>query len=298
MTLIDIVVIAAGVALIAFLLWFFFGPKKGKAAVIQAGVQEATIRVEGAYQPNVVTVKAGVPVRLRFDRQEATDCSNRVVLPDFGISRALPAFAITNVEFTPEAPGAYPFACAMNMYRGTVVVEPDDHVPGAEHVEPVQVRPEVAPMPSAEERPAQAEFFIRGMRSITTVNALENLLERQRGVERATMGYCFRVNGARPHPPTHITSSARSSSVIQPMSPLRYDFTTIVPFIMSMPQAKVNVPSSFGVTSKVTGSFSGRSVALIPKAGILVCLMQVPSIVRVKVSRAGTPASNSICFGS
>ena len=187
MTVIDILVIAAGLALVAFLLWFFFGPKKGKAAVIQAGVQEATIRVEGAYQPNVVTVKAGVPVRLKFDRREATDCSNRVVLPDFGISRALPAFATTNVEFTPEEPGEYPFACAMNMYRGTIVVEPDGRAPQTgpgEEPAPAQVRPEVAPRPSAEERPARAEFFIRGMRSITTVNALEDLLERQGGVER------------------------------------------------------------------------------------------------------------------
>lgn len=35
---IDFVVAAGGFALIAFLLWFFFGPKTGKAAVLQAGV--------------------------------------------------------------------------------------------------------------------------------------------------------------------------------------------------------------------------------------------------------------------
>ncbi len=73
MTSMDIVVIAASSALIAFLLWFFFGPKTGKAAVLQAGVQEATIRVEGAYQPNRITLHAGVPARLTFDRREATD---------------------------------------------------------------------------------------------------------------------------------------------------------------------------------------------------------------------------------
>ncbi len=33
MTILDTIVIAAGMALIAFLLWFFFGPKKGKAGV-------------------------------------------------------------------------------------------------------------------------------------------------------------------------------------------------------------------------------------------------------------------------
>ncbi len=186
MTVLDMVVIGAGFALIAFLLWFFFGPKQGKAAVIQGGVQEATIRVEGAYQPNVLTVKAGTPVRLKFDRREATDCSNRVVLPDFGISRALPAFATTAIEFTPQQPGEYPFACAMNMYRGTIVVEPDGQAPRADVAAepPVQVPAPAAPRPNADERPVESEFFIRGMRNITTVNALEDVLERLPGVER------------------------------------------------------------------------------------------------------------------
>ena len=59
MTTADILVIVGGAGLIGFLLWFFFGPKKGKAAAIRAGVQEVTIRVEGAFQPSKVTVKAG-----------------------------------------------------------------------------------------------------------------------------------------------------------------------------------------------------------------------------------------------
>lgn len=186
MNLADILVILAGFALIAFLLWFFFGPKTGKAAVFQAGVQEATIRVEGAYQPNRITLQAGVPARLKFDRREATDCSNRVVLPDFSISRALPAFATTTIDFTPHEPGEYPFACAMNMYRGTILVKPaDGAVPdGSAEQGPAQVRPAVAPRPSAEERAATAEFLIRGMRVITTVTALQDLLEREKGVER------------------------------------------------------------------------------------------------------------------
>ena len=195
MTPLDLAVIVGGLALVAFLLWFFFGPKTGKAAVFQAGVQEATVRVEGAYEPNVITVRAGAPVRLHFDRREATDCSNRVVLPDFEVSRALPAFQTTTVEFTPETPGSYPFACAMNMYRGTIVVEPGDGAPGDGASDgappvpvpddgPAQVRPEVAPRPDADERPARVTFLVRGMRSITTVTAIEDLLEREKGVER------------------------------------------------------------------------------------------------------------------
>ena len=184
---IEWVVILGGVGALAFLLWFFFGPKRGRAAVFRAGVQEATIRVEGAYQPNVITVKAGAPVRLRFDRREATDCSNRVVIPGFGVSRALPAFQTTTIEISPEEPGEYPFACAMNMYRGTLVVEPGEGASPAagDAPAPTQVRPEVGPRPSPDERPARADFRICNMRSITTVNALRDLLEREDGVERA-----------------------------------------------------------------------------------------------------------------
>ncbi|MCG3113323.1 MAG: cadmium-translocating P-type ATPase [Candidatus Manganitrophus sp. SB1] len=182
----DLTVIVAGLGLIVFLLWFFFGSKQGKAAAIQAGVQEVTIRVEGAYQPNRVVVKAGMPVRLKFDRREGTDCSNRVVLPDFGISLALPAFAATSVEFTPQKPGEYPFSCAMNMYRGTLVVEPDEKMKQAERAaSPQQIPSEVTPHPSADEKPARAEFLIRGMRSITTTTAIEDLIERLPGVEQA-----------------------------------------------------------------------------------------------------------------
>ncbi|MCG3117843.1 MAG: heavy metal translocating P-type ATPase [Candidatus Manganitrophus sp. SA1] len=183
MSAIDFTVIAAGLGLISFLLWFFFGPKQGKAAAIRAGVQEVTIRVEGAYQPNRVVVKAGVPVRLKFDRREGTDCSNRVVLPDFGVSRALPAFATTTIEFTPQEPGEHPFSCAMNMYRGVLIVEPDSRVKqGA--ASPRQLPSCVAPHPSAEERPARAEFLIQGMRSIMATTAIEELIERLPGVER------------------------------------------------------------------------------------------------------------------
>lgn len=208
MTIVDLVVVTIGLALVGFLLWFFFGPKQGKAAIIHAGAQEITIRVEGAYQPNLVTVQAGMPVRLKFDRREATDCSNRVVLPDFGISRALPAFATTTIEFTPEQPGEYPFACAMNMYRGTVVVEPNGQTDAADQHEPppAQVPPQAGPGPSAEEKPAQVEFLIRGMRAITRITAIEDLIERQPGVERVQVNAATeRVTVGRLYPGNRLT---------------------------------------------------------------------------------------------
>ena len=48
---------------------------------------------------------AGKPVRLVFDRQETSPCSEEVVFPDFGIRKFLPTDRPTTVEITPPAPG-------------------------------------------------------------------------------------------------------------------------------------------------------------------------------------------------
>jgi len=65
-----------------------------------------------------------MPLRLRFDRQESSDCTARVVFPDFRLSTSLLPFRTTTVEFTPTEPGQFGFACGMNMLHGTLIVDP------------------------------------------------------------------------------------------------------------------------------------------------------------------------------
>jgi Cu+-exporting ATPase len=122
----EIAVTVGGAALIAFLAWFFFGPKGARRAEMREGVQEVEITVKGGYSPDVIEVCEGVPVRLTFDRQEASDCTARVVFPDFALSKTLPAFAKTTVEFVPDRQGRFAFACGMSMVHGTLVVLPQD----------------------------------------------------------------------------------------------------------------------------------------------------------------------------
>src|SRR5437773_1999332 len=99
-------ILAGGAAIIGFLYWFFFGAREGmQARETASGVQEATITVYGSYQPDIVRVEAGRPVRLIFDRRESESCSDTVLVPDFGINQPLPAFQKTAVEFTPGEPG-------------------------------------------------------------------------------------------------------------------------------------------------------------------------------------------------
>lgn len=119
------VVVLAGVAAIAWVNWFFFlshGPV-ARAAAGAGGVQEVTIQVQGGYSPAQVRVRRGAPVRLVFDRQETSGCSEEVVIPEFGIRRFLPAFQKTAVEITPDRTGTFDFTCGMSMLRGRLTVE-------------------------------------------------------------------------------------------------------------------------------------------------------------------------------
>lgn len=117
-------VLLGGIAGIAWVNWYFFLAERGAASAVTAGgVQEVTVQVKGGYSPATVKVKRGAPVRLVFDRQETSGCSEEVVLGDFGIRKFLPPHQRTAVEFTPAEPGSYEFTCGMSMLRGKVVVE-------------------------------------------------------------------------------------------------------------------------------------------------------------------------------
>ncbi|MGZ5982637.1 MAG: HAD-IC family P-type ATPase, partial [Isosphaeraceae bacterium] len=127
----DIMVVAGGLALTGLLGWFFFGPKKARAAEQIGNVQEVTVTVKGGYSPDLVRVRAGVPLRIVFDRQESGECTSRVVFPDFALNRPLAAFGRTTVELLPDRAGEFGFACGMNMIHGKLIVEPGTNGHGA-----------------------------------------------------------------------------------------------------------------------------------------------------------------------
>jgi Cu+-exporting ATPase len=124
MSAVDIMVILAAVAALAGLGWFFFGPRKARAADLAGGVQRLEVTVKGGYSPEVIRLRQGVPAELTFDRQESGDCTSRVVFPDFQVSATLPAWHKTTVRLEPAETGQFGFACGMNMIHGTLLVEP------------------------------------------------------------------------------------------------------------------------------------------------------------------------------
>lgn len=124
MTTAQLIVNVAGVALIAAIVWYFWlYRKEGVQVAEMAGVQQATIRVKGGYDPDVIVVKKGKPVRLQFSREESSLCSEMVIFDRIGQSAKLPEGEIVNIDFTPTEVGEIPFQCQMGMLRGKVVVQ-------------------------------------------------------------------------------------------------------------------------------------------------------------------------------
>ena len=92
-----------GAAAIAGLAWFFFGPRRARGAAVRGDRQEVEVTVKGGYSPNLIRARQGVPLRLVFDRQEAGECTSRVVFPDLGVSRSLPPSPAPRSSSPPSA---------------------------------------------------------------------------------------------------------------------------------------------------------------------------------------------------
>ena len=125
MALSQVIVTLGGLALSVLIVWYFFLSERvgTRIAATAEGVQEALIVVKGGYTPDILVVKAGRPVRLSFNRQETSSCSEMVLFPAFDKSARLPEGETVTIEFTPEQPGEYDFQCQMGMLRGKLIVE-------------------------------------------------------------------------------------------------------------------------------------------------------------------------------
>ncbi|MEO7455293.1 MAG: cupredoxin domain-containing protein [Gemmatimonadaceae bacterium] len=122
----DLFVIVAGLTAIAWVNWYFFLAERSGAravAAVAGARQEATVVVRGGYSPAVIHAVAGQPLRITFDRQETSGCSEEIVFPDFGLKRFLPANTATSIDITPPKAGTYEFTCGMGMLHGRVIAE-------------------------------------------------------------------------------------------------------------------------------------------------------------------------------
>ncbi|MCH7576864.1 MAG: heavy metal translocating P-type ATPase, partial [Chloroflexi bacterium] len=197
----DVLVVVGAIGLSGFLGWFFFGKRAAAEARVAGGVQEVTVVVQGGYSPNVIRARKGVPLRIKFDRREGTDCTSRVIFPDLKVSKSLPAFATTTLELVPEEAGEFGFSCHMSMVHGKLIVtedgaETEDETPlpadGAGAVFSHQEKqPADDPTPQPDRAPAEAEIAIfgGGVTCPTCVVNIERALDRLPGVEGVDVNF-------------------------------------------------------------------------------------------------------------
>ena len=96
---------------------------KAPEAAKNPAAQEIKVTVKGEYSPDRIVVKKGRPVRLLFYREDDSECTAQVVIPDLKVKQDLALKKETAVEFVPEKEGEFTFACGMDMMKGKLVVE-------------------------------------------------------------------------------------------------------------------------------------------------------------------------------
>lgn len=125
MTIDQTLVIIGGLGLAAWVAWYFWFSEK-KAVKIQStesGIQEAMIKVQGGYTPDVLIFESGKPIRLNFIREETAGCTEEVIFSDLNITATLTPFKTIPVELKIDKPGEYDFHCRMGMVKGKLIIQ-------------------------------------------------------------------------------------------------------------------------------------------------------------------------------
>ncbi|MEO6392601.1 MAG: cupredoxin domain-containing protein [Pyrinomonadaceae bacterium] len=87
-------------------------------------IQRVTITInKDGFAPAGMKLRKGVPAQVTFLRTTDATCAKEIVLPDFGIRRALPLNEPVVISFTPNKRGTFTFVCGMDMLRGQLIVQ-------------------------------------------------------------------------------------------------------------------------------------------------------------------------------
>jgi len=86
----------------------------------QGLLQVVEVAVRGAYRPNAIVARAGVPLRILFCRDDDDSCSERVVFSTPRIDRRLAPNRVTAVDLPAQPAGEIRFTCGMGRYRGRI----------------------------------------------------------------------------------------------------------------------------------------------------------------------------------
>ncbi len=109
----DVAVMALALAFIAWELWYFRGRRDYvfPGDPTKSRTQEFRVTLQGGFDPDLIIVEAGRPVRLDVFRCELDTEAEQLAFDTLKITKALPEFARASVEFIPNEPGDHRFFC-------------------------------------------------------------------------------------------------------------------------------------------------------------------------------------------
>lgn len=94
------------------------------AGTVQNGVRRVDVQAtKDGYTPDHIAGKPGEKLTLVFKRTIEADCLSQVKMPD-GKTYDLPMNKPVEVDVTVPEKGELAFACGMDMFKGTIVAQP------------------------------------------------------------------------------------------------------------------------------------------------------------------------------
>jgi len=118
----DLLVNIGGVVLIGLIIWWFWIASVKTTQVTTSQAIDILVK-NGVYTPARIQVPLNQPLVLRFTREDASPCAEKVLFKELDVSLELPLNKPTELELTLHHPGEYNFHCDMQMYRGSLVVD-------------------------------------------------------------------------------------------------------------------------------------------------------------------------------
>jgi plastocyanin domain-containing protein len=91
--------------------------------------QVVDVAVHAGYRPEAILARAGVPLRIRFCREDDDPCTERVVFSRPRVDRRLAMGRVTVVDLPAQPAGEIRFTCGMGRYRGRIELRSGDGPP-------------------------------------------------------------------------------------------------------------------------------------------------------------------------